>query len=88
MVQSLLFRPRNNKSPVSELFFAWEQLEYVLSHKYLGEDGNCEADIKRQLMKFYAEANTLLRKFGKYSDSVKLEVFRAYCTNLYCGILA
>ncbi len=34
----------------------------VNSHRYLGviiEDGKCELDIKRQLMKFYANANTL-----------------------------
>ncbi len=50
-----------------------KQLQCILSHKYLGviiEDGNCEAHIKRQLMNLYANANTLVRKFGKCSCNV------------------
>ena len=70
-------------------FLYRKQLQCILSQKYLGviiEDGNCEADTKSQLMNLYANGNTLVRKFGKCSCNVKLELFRMYCTNLYCGI--
>ncbi len=39
------------------------------------EVGKCELDIKRQLMQFYANANTLIRVFGKCSNDVKLSYF-------------
>ncbi len=50
------------------------------------EGGRCELGIKRQLMKFYGNANTLIRVFGKYSNDVKIKLFHTYCTTLYCGI--
>ena len=63
-------------------------LEWVLEYKYLGifiSSNLCDSrDIKRQLRSIYARGNTLVRKFGKCTDQVKLELFRSYCSNFYC----
>ena len=63
-------------------------LEWVLEYKYLGvfiSSKICDSrDIKRQLRSIYARGNTLVRKFGKCTDDVKLELFRSYCSNFYC----
>ena len=40
--------------------------------------------MKRQLGKFYANANMLIRKFSFCSDDVNVFLFKSYCTNLYC----
>ena len=72
----ILFRPKGFRSPVADLFLAGNRILCVHSHRYLGvmiEVGKCELDIKRQLMKFYANANTLLRVFGKCSNDLKIK---------------
>ena len=41
-----------------------------------------------QICKFYAQANTLLRKFCNYcSNDVKCMLFRSFCTKMYCSPL-
>ena len=62
-------------------------LVFVDKCKYLGtfiETGSSDADIKRQMRKFYAIANMLLRKFNNCSYDVKCMLFKTFCTNLYC----
>ena len=41
-------------------------------------------DLKRQMRKFYANANMLIRKFSKCSVNVK---FKTYCSTMYCSAL-
>ena len=48
---------------------------------------NCDLDIKRQMRKFYANVNMLLRRFSKCSTPVKCHLFKTYCSNLYCAPL-
>ena len=48
---------------------------------------NCDLDIKRQMRKFYANVNMLLRRFSKCSTPVKSYLFKTYCSNLYCASL-
>ena len=48
---------------------------------------NCDLDIKRQMRKFYANVNMLLRRFSKCSTPVKCYLFRTYCSSLYCASL-
>ena len=52
--------------------------------KYLGiiiSVKNCDADLKRQMRKYYANANMLSRKFSYCSPDVKCCMFKSYC---YC----
>ena len=56
--------------------------------KYLGTiicQKNCDLDIKRQMRKFDAIVNVLLRRFSKCSTPVKCYLFKTYCSNLYCA---
>ena len=73
------------KSP--PLYLCNNQLDYVNNCRYLGvkiETYSCKSDMKRQLCKFYANANMLIRKFSFCFDDVKVFLFKSYCTNLYC----
>ena len=46
---------------------------------------NCDLDIKRQMRKFYANVNMLLRRISKCSKPVKCYLIKIYCSNLYCA---
>ena len=63
-------------------------IDYVHKTKYLDvllfSDIKASVDVGRQTNKFYAQANTLLRKFCYCSDDVKCMLFRSFCTNTYC----
>ena len=73
-------------------FFIDEQvLEECTTYRYLGHiiSNNCSDhnDITRQCRSTYAKGNTLIRKFYKCSDKVKVILFKAYCTSLYTSEL-
>ena len=59
--------------------------------KYLGhfinDQLNDDDDVYRQCCKLYAQANTIARKFSFCSTEVKVALFKAYCTPLYCAQL-
>ena len=58
--------------------------------KHLGliiSDYNCDLDLKRQMKKFYTNANMLIRKFSKCSVDVKCYLFKTYCSTLYCSAM-
>ena len=76
---------KDRKSPPLYLYNI--QLDYVNNCRYLGvkmESYSCKSDIKRQLCKFYVNANMLIRKFSFCSDDVKVRLFKSYCSNLNC----
>ena len=50
-------------------------------------DHNCDADLKRQMRKFYTNANMLIRKFFKCSVDVKCYLFKTYCSTMYCSAM-
>lgn len=60
-------------------------------YKYLGhfitEDLSDDEDIYRQCRMMYAQANTLVRRFGACTAEVKKTLFKAYCTALYTAHL-
>ena len=62
----------------------------VTQCKYLGviiSDHNCNADLKRQMRKFYTNANMLIRNFFKCSVDVKCYLFKTYCSTMYCSAM-
>ena len=70
-----------------------KRLEIVENYEYLGVNINCQLkddiEIENIYRKLCCKANVINRKFSKCSISVKNELFRAYCTNIYCvGLLA
>ena len=86
---SMFFKPKLFKNTCNPLLqLCNNDLVFVEKCKYLGvhvETETCKADVKRQLCKFYANANMLLRKFHFCSDNVKVQLFKSYCTTLYCS---
>ena len=54
-------------------------LEIIIS------EANCDGDLKRQMRKYYANANMLLRKFSYCSPDVKCCMFKSYCATMYCS---
>ena len=65
-----------------------ELLEYVNKAKYLGHVIHCtlsdDDDTERQTKSLYVKANVISRKFKLCNDYVKSQLFRTYCTNMYC----
>ena len=60
-------------------------IPYVKNCKYLGIVIHLQSDlynIKRQIRKFYANINMLLRKFSICSYQVKCHLYRSYCANM------
>ena len=74
--------------PPQQFVLCGKILENVKEYKYLGvficDSTSDDRDIKRQLCAIYGRGNLLIRKFGKCSDSVKHNLFRAYLCNFYC----
>ena len=63
------------------------QLQYVEEAKYLGvyiHKNSTDCDVKRQMRKFYANINMLLRQFYYCSYDVKCHLFKTFCSNMYC----
>ena len=44
-----------------------------------------DKDVHRQMRKYYAGINTLIRRFYACSYDVKCYLFRLYISNMYCG---
>ena len=61
---------------------------HVHETKYLGyflsEDKSDDAEISKQIRTLYIRSNTLLRMFSYCTIDVKKELFRTYCSSLYC----
>ena len=66
-------------------------LKWVVEHKYLGifisNDSSDARDITRQIRSTYSRGNVLISKFRMCSDEVKVQLFRSFCSNLYCSSL-
>jgi len=62
-------------------------LPYTEKYKYLGRTINStltdDDDVLRQIRLLYARANKIIHSFSIASLSVKLALFKAYCTPIY-----
>ena len=58
-------------------------LKFVPEFKYLGHIINNtfsdDDDVKREIRNLFVRSNILIRRFGKCSTTVKLQLFKAYC---------
>lgn len=82
-----VFTPRNYGSfYLPRLYLNACTLTYVNSYKYLGviiNNVSDDKDIERQIQAVYIRGNMLLRKFRHCTHSVKCQLFRTYCSNMY-----
>ena len=84
----MCFKTKTIKFERPDLFSGDLRIPLVSECKYLGitiSEKNCDQDIHRQMIKFYSNANILLRRFSKCSIDVKCYLFKSYCSNLYCS---
>ena len=87
---SMCFKPSTIKFTGPWFFLAGKKIPIVTHCKYLGvimSEHNSDNDLKRQMRKFYANANMLIRKFSKCSVNVKCHLFKTYCSTMYCSAL-
>ena len=86
---SLCFKHNSIKFERSGFYLGEMLIPKVTQYKYLGviiSDHNCDLDLKRQMRKFYTNANMLIRKFFKCTVDVKCYLFKTYCSTT-SGIL-
>ena len=87
---SLCFKPNSIKFERPGFYLGEMLIPKVTQCKYLGviiSDHNCDLDLKRQMRKFYTNANMLVRKFFKCTVDVKCYLFKTYCSTLYCSAM-
>jgi hypothetical protein len=77
--------------PIPTVYLNNNALEWKPQHKYLGVllDHNLkdDIDIRRQLRSIYARGNILIRRFKRCSVEVKCQLFKSYCSSMYCSNL-
>ncbi len=73
---------------IPSVYLGQHSLRWVNEHKYLGfrltSNFSDNADILRQTQSIYKNGNMLMRHFLQCSISVKAELFKVYCYNMYC----
>ena len=87
---SLCFKPKGIKFDRPVFYLDKLAISNVTQCRYLGImicEKNCDVDIKRQMRKFHANTNMLLRKFSKCSPDVKCHLFKIFCSNMYCSTM-
>ena len=85
------FQPKHSKLFCPNVTLDNNVLEYIGRTKYLGfrfnSNGQDDEDMLRQMRNLYVRLIRLLRTFHYWSSDVKLELFKSYCTSLYCSYL-
>ena len=63
-------------------------IDFVHATKYLGviihSSMKTSSDVVRQIRKFYAQTNMLLRNFRYCTNDVKCTLFKSFCANMCC----
>ena len=86
---SLCFRPKRVKIKPATFVLGKQIIPAVDKCKYLGiivSETNCDGDLIRQMRKYYASANMLLRKFSYRTPDLKCCMFKSYCSTMYCSM--
>ena len=85
------FLPKSFKGEISQVFLNNVKVSYTSSIKYLGvtftSDLTDDKEIKQQCRAICAKSNSLIRKFSNCNFSVKNELFKSFCTNIYGSAL-
>lgn len=88
----MIFRPKSQNGAAFPMFTLNQSAIQVVERiKYLGHILNNQLtdddDILHQRRQIYARGNMLLRNFSMCTWSVKLQLFRVFCSNIYCSHL-
>ena len=84
--------PRSlQKHNVPTMYLQKKSLNWVKEHKYLGisicNNFRDDRDVKRQMRAIYYRGNSLINKFRHCSVEVKTQLFKSFCSNMYCSPL-
>ena len=85
-----VLKPSTIKFTRPWFFLAGMKIPIVTHCKYMFvivSEHNSDNDMKRQMRKFYANANMLIRKFSKCSVNINWYIFETYCSTMYCSAL-
>ena len=84
----MVFRPKRYKLFCPIVYLHLDRLNRIPETKYLGyllsEDQSDDDEIAKQMRTLYIRSNKLLRMFSYCTIDVKMELFRSYCSSLYC----
>ena len=84
----VVFRPKRYKLFCPPVYLHREKLSRIHETKYLGcflsDDQSDDVKIYKQIRTLYTRSNKLLRMFSYCTIDVKKELFRSYCSSLYC----
>ena len=73
---------------MSYLLLNDQLVDLVDLHKYLGvtmtSDRQDHMNISRSIRALYIRGNSLISNFKHGSDDVKVQLFKSYCTRIYC----
>ena len=87
----LFLDPKRYKLFCPPVYLHRENLSRIYETKYLGcflsDDQSDDVEISKQISTLYARSNKLLRMFSNCTIDVKKELFRSYCSSLYCCAL-
>ena len=79
------------KLPVPTMYVNDKPLKWVDEHKYLGifitNVFNDNRDVKRQMRALYGRGNVIISKFRHCTDDVKVQLFKSFCSDMYCSHL-
>ena len=84
----MCFKPKQIKIGLPDFVLGKLVIPAVDKCKYLRiiiSEATCDGDLKRQIRKYYANANMLLRKFSYCTPDVKCCMFKFYCATMYCS---
>ena len=86
----IVFRPKRYTLFCSTVSLHLDKLNRIPETKYLGyllnEHQSDDEDIAKQMRTLYIglRSNKILRMFSYCTIDVKMELFRSYCSSLYC----
>ena len=85
----MCIKPKSLKSLSMRKFYLDVMcLKEVCEYKYLGvvicDNLSDNEDIKRVTRSIYCTGNVLISKFKNCTVDVQLQLFKSYCSNLYC----
>ena len=82
-----MFKPNLIKITPPSFVLGKHVISAVDKCKYLSiivSESNFDNDLKRQMRKYYANVNIILRKFSYCSPDVKCCILKSYCATMYC----
>ena len=88
---SIAIKAKHERLLSPPMIVSGQEIAYVESVRYLGviicRNTKTDSDVHRQVCKLYYQCNKLIRHFRNCTYDVKCDLFRSYCTSLYCSPL-